>query len=59
VSSPIVPLKTMMMLEARIFANTPNVIQAMRDFRVVLQACGWNEREYDRLMLNRVDGGWD
>lgn len=57
--TPIIPLETVMALDAKMFYRAPDLVQAWDEFAVVLEACGWDERDYNRLVLNRINGGWD
>jgi hypothetical protein len=57
--TPIVPLETIMLLDAKMFCGSRNIMQTMDEFHAVLDACGWDEQDYERLVLNRIDGRWD
>jgi len=57
-----IPFDTVARLEADIFAkarSVEEVKQALIDFRLVLKNCGWEEQEYDKIMLARIDKQWD
>lgn len=57
-----VSFEVVALADAKIFANAVSVEQieqAMQEYRDLLDACGWEQKEYEDILLAKIDNGWN